>query len=93
MEYFRFPRTPHLTWLGDGVPRGDKLLSPQEAEELLSHVVVVEEKVDGANIGISLSAGNELRVRKSWRLSRVGLLAPAVQAPSPMAPSSSSCAH
>ena len=50
-------------WLGDGVPRGDKLLSPQEAEELLSHVVVVEEKVDGANIGISLSAGDELRVQ------------------------------
>jgi hypothetical protein len=50
-------------WLGDGVPRGDKVLSPQDTRELLSHVVVVEEKVDGANIGISLGGDDDLRVQ------------------------------
>ncbi len=63
MEYLRFPRTPHLMWLGGGVPRGDKVLSPEEASELLSHVVVVEEKVDGANLGISVGDDDELRVQ------------------------------
>jgi hypothetical protein len=51
--FFRFPHTPHLAWLGEGQPRDDKLLAPDEAEALLSGEVVVEEKVDGANIGFS----------------------------------------
>lgn len=55
-DFFRFPTTPHLTWLAkDGMPRGDKLLSPTEAQSLLSGDVVVEEKLDGANLGLSLS--------------------------------------
>ena len=55
-DFFRFPTTPHLTWLAkDGMPRGDKLLSPTEAQALLSSDVVVEEKLDGANLGLSLS--------------------------------------
>lgn len=53
-EFFRFPHTPHLAWLGDGAPRADKVLSTQEASLLLQNEVVVEEKLDGANIGISL---------------------------------------
>lgn len=63
MEYLRFPRTPHLMWLGDGAPRGDKVLSAEDATELLLHVLIVEEKVDGANIGISLGPSEELRVQ------------------------------
>ena len=54
--FFRFPTTPHLAWLAkDGVPRDDKVLSPTEAQALLSGDVVVEEKLDGANLGLSLS--------------------------------------
>jgi hypothetical protein len=63
MDFLRFPRTPHLVWLGAGKPRDDKLLSPDDADELLSHPVIVEEKVDGANIGISLSDGENLMVQ------------------------------
>jgi len=63
MDFFRFPHTPHLAWLGDGQPREDKVLSPDEARDLLSHEVVVEEKVDGANIGLSLDAGGALRIQ------------------------------
>ena len=61
--FFRFPHTPHLAWLGRGEPRDDKVLSEAEAAELLSAEVVLEEKVDGANLGFSLSADGELRVQ------------------------------
>jgi ATP-dependent RNA circularization protein (DNA/RNA ligase family) len=63
MEYLRFPRTPHLTWLGSGSPRDDKVLLPEDAADLFSHSVVVEEKIDGANLGISFRAQEELRVQ------------------------------
>jgi ATP-dependent RNA circularization protein (DNA/RNA ligase family) len=54
-EFFRFPHTPHLVWLGDGMPRDDKVLSLVEAKTMLADEVVVEEKLDGANLGFSLS--------------------------------------
>jgi ATP-dependent RNA circularization protein (DNA/RNA ligase family) len=57
MEFFRFPRTPHLVWFGEGPPRQDKLLSPHQAREFLSHEIVVEEKIDGANVGFSINNG------------------------------------
>jgi hypothetical protein len=63
MEFVRFPRTPHLAWLGAGEPRDDKVMSPPEARELLAHAVIVEEKLDGANLGISIDAEGELRVQ------------------------------
>ena len=61
--FFRFPHTPHLAWLSEGQPRDDKLLSADEAEALLSGEVVIEEKVDGANIGFSTGEDGELRVQ------------------------------
>lgn len=62
-EFFRFPRTPHIAWLGKGEPRGDKLLEPHEVEALLSGEVVVEEKVDGANLGFSVDENCILRAQ------------------------------
>lgn len=54
-RFFRFPHTPHLAWLGAGTPRDDKVLAADEAAALLAGEVVVEEKLDGANLGISLA--------------------------------------
>ncbi|HOD72260.1 MAG TPA: RNA ligase family protein [Deltaproteobacteria bacterium] len=62
-NFFRFPHTPHLIWLGVGVPRDDKVLSKTEAHELLSKEVIVEEKIDGANLGISFTSNGELHVQ------------------------------
>ena len=56
-EFVKFPRTPHLTWLGATPPRGDKMLSSQEATALLKRPVIVEEKIDGACIGLSVAPG------------------------------------
>jgi len=62
-EFFRFPHTAHLAWLGDGQPRDDKVLAVHEASELLSGDVVVEEKIDGANVGFSVDEQGTLRAQ------------------------------
>jgi ATP-dependent RNA circularization protein (DNA/RNA ligase family) len=62
-EFFRFPHTPHLAWLGRARPREDKVLDAYEVEALLSGEVVVEEKVDGANVGFSTSEEGVVRVQ------------------------------
>lgn len=57
--FFKFPSTPHLTALEGVEVRGDKVLSEAERSDFLRHELVVEEKVDGANLGISFdSEGN-----------------------------------
>jgi hypothetical protein len=61
--FVKFPRTPHLAWLGDTPPRGDKLLTPREAAALLKRPVVVEEKVDGAGIGLLVGSTGGLLVQ------------------------------
>lgn len=62
--FYRFPHTPHLAWLGKGPVRDDKILTPQEAKAFLSQPVAIEEKVDGANIGFSLSSEGSLRIQQ-----------------------------
>lgn len=62
-EFFRFPHTSHLAWLGEGSPRDDKVMSPTEVTALLAGDVVVEEKLDGANLGLSLAPDGSLRAQ------------------------------
>lgn len=63
VDFFRFPHTPHITWLAQGQPRDDKVLSMSQAQDLLHGDVVVEEKMDGANLGFSLSPEGELLIQ------------------------------
>eukprot|EP00284_Hemiselmis_tepida_P013297 CAMPEP_0174926732 /NCGR_PEP_ID=MMETSP1355-20121228/14115_1 /TAXON_ID=464990 /ORGANISM="Hemiselmis tepida, Strain CCMP443" /LENGTH=252 /DNA_ID=CAMNT_0016172789 /DNA_START=66 /DNA_END=821 /DNA_ORIENTATION=- len=63
----RFPRTPHLAGRGAAAATSDDVvLSTRESDLLLrgedGDEVVVEEKVDGANVGISLTANGQLCV-------------------------------
>jgi len=62
-DFFRFPHTPHLAWLGQDAPRDDKVLLPDEAQALLAGDVVMEEKLDGANLGFSLAPDGSLRAQ------------------------------
>jgi ATP-dependent RNA circularization protein (DNA/RNA ligase family) len=62
-EFFRFPHTPHLAWLGAGHPRDDKVLSALEVQQLFSGEVVIEEKIDGANVGFSSDANGHVRAQ------------------------------
>ncbi len=63
VEFFKFPHTPHLLWLGRVPPRADKVLSPSEVERFLSQEVVVEEKIDGANLGFSVGVDGSLKAQ------------------------------
>lgn len=57
-EFFKFPSTPHLV-ASEGVTRNDKVLSDLDRQKFLQHDLIVEEKLDGANLGISKNfAGN-----------------------------------
>lgn len=62
-DFFRFPHTPHLAWLGDSKPRDDKVFSSEESRDLLSGSIRVEEKVDGANLGLSVTDDGELKAQ------------------------------
>ncbi len=62
-HFFRFPHTPHLAWLGQDAPRDDKVLSAAEAQAFLVHDIVLEEKVDGANLGFSVGSTGEVRAQ------------------------------
>lgn len=59
-DFVRFPHTPHLAWLGGREPRTDKVMSAIEVNELLATQVLVEEKVDGANLGLSVDSTGQL---------------------------------
>lgn len=62
-EFFKFPSTPHLATLPGVDVRGDKVLSVIEREDFLQHEVVGEEKIDGANLGISFDSEGKIRVQ------------------------------
>jgi ATP-dependent RNA circularization protein (DNA/RNA ligase family) len=62
-DFIKFPHTPHLAWLSPGPLREDRVLSDGEVREFLGDEVVIEEKVDGANIGIAVSSDRTLSVQ------------------------------
>lgn len=64
LSFYRFPHTPHLAWLGNGPVRDDKVFTPEEAKAFLAQPVAIEEKIDGANIGFSLSTEGSLRIQQ-----------------------------
>jgi len=62
-EFLKFPHTPHLLWLSDDNLRDDKLLDPRERREFTDRSVVVEEKIDGANVGLSFDETGNLQIQ------------------------------
>jgi hypothetical protein len=62
-QFLKFPRTPHLVWLAKDRSREDKVLAAHEADEFLQKDMVVEEKVDGTNIGLSFDQTGAIRVQ------------------------------
>ena len=61
----KFPRTRHLFDAGgNGVTRDDLLMTKKEAKEFLKgKIIAVEEKIDGANIGISVDDNYTIRTQ------------------------------
>ena len=59
-DFFKFPSTPHLAALGNNDVRDDKCFSDAERENFLSHKITIEEKIDGANLGISFDSNGDV---------------------------------
>ncbi|MGN1193139.1 MAG: RNA ligase family protein [Dorea sp.] len=68
--FYKFPSTPYIE-TDINITRSDKILSKNEVEDILSKPVTIEEKIDGANLGISFNHNGELRIqnRGSYLLS------------------------
>lgn len=62
-DFYKFPPTPHLALLGAAVVRRDKVMSEEERKQFLQHELVVEEKVDGANLGVSFDPSGSIRAQ------------------------------
>ncbi len=59
-DFIKFPSTPHLAIFPGVSIRGDKVLDEEQRKELLSHNLIVEEKIDGANLGISFDGEGDI---------------------------------
>lgn len=62
-DYYKFPSTSHLAILGTNVVRNDKVMSERERNDFLNQELVIEEKVDGANLGISFDSLGNVRLQ------------------------------
>jgi ATP-dependent RNA circularization protein (DNA/RNA ligase family) len=62
-HFIKFPSTPHLALLGNTKIRNDKVMSNEERETFLKHRLVVEEKVDGSNMGISFDVAANIKIQ------------------------------
>jgi len=60
-QIHKYPRTPHLE--GSGLQPGDEDLAVVGFRELAGKHLVVEEKMDGANCGVSFGPGGRLRLQ------------------------------
>ncbi len=58
-DFVKFPSTPHLMSYGS-VSREDKCLTREESEPFFARPVHVEEKIDGANVGISVDPSGRI---------------------------------
>jgi ATP-dependent RNA circularization protein (DNA/RNA ligase family) len=61
--FFKFPSTPYLALIDEAGIREDKVMSEVERMAFLQREFVVEEKVDGANLGISFDSEGEIRAQ------------------------------
>ncbi len=62
-NFFKFPSTPYLTTSKDQDLRSDKIMAEEERNLFLSHEITIEEKIDGANLGISFDEDGSLKLQ------------------------------
>jgi ATP-dependent RNA circularization protein (DNA/RNA ligase family) len=65
-------RPPHLLMLGNVTARQDKVLSRADTQRFLIKPVIIEEKVDGTNVGISFASNGDLLVQNRGNLVEPG---------------------
>jgi RNA ligase-like protein len=60
-QIYKYPRTPHIE--GSGLQAGDEVLGVVRFGELAGKHLAVEEKMDGANCGVSFDRDGRLRLQ------------------------------
>lgn len=60
--FYKFPSTPYIE-TDIHIKRSDKILRQDEVETILSQPVWIEEKIDGANLGISFNGNGDLQLQ------------------------------
>jgi hypothetical protein len=61
-EFFKYPRTPHL--FGSKGTSDDKHLGPAESNAFIADdSLIVEEKLDGTNVGIHFTSAGEMKLQ------------------------------
>lgn len=58
--FYKFPSTPYIE-TDFTIKRSDKILQKSEVEIIFEHPISIEEKIDGANLGISFNSSGELQ--------------------------------
>lgn len=61
--FYKFPSTPYLMPPTDLATHQDRVLSESEAQRFFENEVTVEEKIDGANLGISFTTDGSIRLQ------------------------------
>lgn len=61
-SFYKYPTTPYLIATNNST-RSDKILSERQVNNILSDTITVEEKIDGANLGISFSSEGTLLIQ------------------------------
>ncbi len=62
-NFYKFPSTPYLIASENQLLRSDKLMSKSKQDAFLSNEIVIEEKIDGANLGISFDENGSLKLQ------------------------------
>ncbi len=70
---FKFPTTPHIS-SHSIMERTDKVLEKFEISDLLSHEIIIEEKIDGANLGISFNDNGTIQLQNRGHILSAPLL-------------------
>lgn len=62
-RFIKYPSTPYLIAWGSETLRDDKVMSRLECEDFLRNELIIEEKIDGANLGISFDSDGTIRLQ------------------------------
>lgn len=60
--FYKFPSTPYIE-ADITIKRNDKILQKKEMEEIFGQPISIEEKIDGANLGISFNSSGDLQLQ------------------------------
>ncbi len=62
-DFYKFPSTPYLLAPKGQLLRSDKVFTDSERNQFISNKIIIEEKIDGANLGISFDNNGNIMLQ------------------------------